>query len=405
MAKRKPDAAIRVKDVPGVPDVALYRPGSRKANRKWVCRGTVDGIPREATSEIADPKGEESAWQWWCGYVAALREEGAAVRTGHPTTVAELMDAWISINRPSRKREPYFTKLRDDPEVGPLPLDELTEHDLKQAALRLYPGCKGQTLNGNAITPWCTAITYAARQKWCRPLLVERFTEEAVAPRRPKPGTAERAIRAAADMGARDMHDWLLFIFHQGWRATESLSPPPDAINYTRGTIRVFVSKARKGRKQGVWKEVPLHPVTLAMFERRKSDGLMEADRIWPWRNRVQLRRALDPVLLHAGLAKIVGYRKVRSHRNRNGTWRYYQQPIIKRSFTPHMARHEWESQAAESGLTGHDMVDGNTWTNPNSPNHYRHVTDLHRRRIASTVSFGIETESGENSGEAERNV
>lgn len=401
MAKRKPKP-IRLRANGDTPAVTLYAPGTRKRNATWVCRGTVDGHNREAASDRGGEASEAGAWEWWRDYCASLRRQSGAVRQGQPRTLTDLMGAWIALKRPSRQRVRYFEKLRDDPVAGPMPLVDVTEHDLHQAALRLYPGCKGQTLNGNAISPWTTALRYAARQGWCAPVLVERFTEEAVAPRRPKPGSMEALIRAADTMGRRDVRDWSTFIAFQGWRLTESLTPAPDAIDWENETILVFVKKARRGDVQGVWKRVPLHPRTMAMFRQRRADGMMDGPRIWPWHNRHQLYVALDPVLLRAGLARIKGYRVCKNGRRKNGKPRHVRKPIIERFLTPHMARHEWGSQTAEKGLTGHDQADGNTWTSARTPSlKYRTISEEHRRRIASTVAFDLEDESGEEPGEA----
>lgn len=399
MAKRKP-APSRMRASGDTPAVTLYPPGTRKGNATWICRGTACGKAREVASDRGDEAGEAGAWEWWRDYCATLCRQSGPVRTDRPRTLAELMDAWIAVNRPTRTRERYFLRLRNDPVAGPIPLSDVTEHDLRTAAQRLYPNCKGQTLNGCGLGPWKTALDYAARQGWCAPILVKRFAEQPVAPRRPKAGSLEALIRAADAMGRRDVRDWSLFAAHQGWRPTESLGPAPDAIDWEKETILVFVTKARKGDVQGVWKRVPLHPRTMAMFRQRRDDGLMDGPRIWPWRTRYQLYAALDPVLLRAGLARIKGYR-VYKVRRKNGTVETQRRAIIERFFTPHMARHEWGSQTAEAGLTGHDQADGNTWTSAKTPAMtYRTISEEHRRRIASTVRFELEDEAGENVGE-----
>lgn len=394
MGKRKPEP-MRIGGVPGIPAVTLYPPGSRKGNRFWICRGTVDGEPQEGTSEVEDPGGKEAAWQWWCRIVGQIRDQSRALRTDHPATLGELMDTWIAVNRPDRRRESYFTRLRDDPIAGPIRLDRVTEHDLHQAARRHYPDCKGQTLNRCAIGPWKTALNYAARQGWCAPVLCDRFPEAAVKPRRPAEGTGAKLIRTAAEMGERDMHDWLLFVFLQGWRISETLRPGADAIDFAKGRIRIFVSKGRRGLQKGVWKDLRLHPRVLAMLVQRRDDGLLAGGRIWPWPNEDGLRHELDSVLLRAGLARIVGHAKVKNGRDRKGNQRWRLQPRIVRQFTPHMARWDWENQTAEAGFDGHDQVAANTWTNPQSPSHYRHVSDHRARGVIEAVRL----DPGEDSG------
>lgn len=398
MAKRKP-GKIRVgATLDGIPAVTLFPPGARSGgrNRTWFARGTVDGVGREISTAVTDPKGQAEAHAEWAGYVRSLRVEGAALRPGRPETVADLMALMVEIKKPRKTQEAYYRKLERDPTLGPVRIDDVTSHDLHAAARRLYPKCKGQTLNRNALSPWSTAFRYAAEQKWCAPLKIERFDEEAVPLRRPEPGTPQRLVKAADDLGKRDERDWLVFDFHQGWRVTETLRPSPKDIDWTKHTIRVFVSKARKGKRVGVWKEIPLHPVVVEMFKRRKADGLMEGERIWPWKDRHQLYDAMDPVLLKAGLAKVVGHKTVKGGKNRS---RRQRKPVIVRYYTPHMARHEWGSQAAENRLSSYDMVDGNTWTNEKSPAIYRQISDESRQRIASAISFDLDGDSGKETG------
>jgi len=144
-----------------------------------------------------------------------------------------------------------------------------------------------------------------------------------------------------------DLHRWLVFIFYQGWRVTESLSLTADNIDFAAGELRVYVSKIRR------WKTVAMHDETAKVLQ-----GV--TGKAFPWRDRHHLYDALMP------FCKALGIR-----------------------FTPHMARHTFGTQLNAKDASPRDIVMVGTWRDPKSVMRYTEVDSARGKSILDRLTAG----------------
>jgi integrase len=265
------------------------------------------------------------------------------------------MQAYMDAKDPSRNDRRYLGRLKGawlkgrKMKLGNVPVGDIVQMDIDQAAAVLYPGARPSTKNRQAYAPAAAVLHYAAGSEivpWRR---IAKLREAEPETRRPLQGTAAALLDAAEGIQG----EFLLFLFLQGWRISESLGQRWEDTDLQARIFRVWVSKV------GKWKTIHMHPeVFLVLAQRSRDEGPL-----WPWRDRHDVYRWLRPL------------------RNRAGV-----------RFTPHMARHEWGSQQNEAGGTARDAMEGNTWTNVKSVMRYQAPSAEHGRKIASRVTIGAKT-------------
>lgn len=324
----------------------FYKPGTRRGNKTFTVRGSIDGQRHELRCEKA--RNITAAREEWDGYKRQVRENSCLEQA----TFGDLMDAYIEAKNPSRNDRRYLTRLRGawvksrKLKLSQIPAAEVTPHHIAQAANVLYPGKTEATKNRQAYGPAAAVLHYGAKCELIPWRRVEKLKEPEPETRRPLSGTAEALLSHAEGI----QREFLLFLFLQGWRITESLAHGWENTDLTARTFRVYVSKA------GKWKTIHMHPdVFLVLAQRPQDEGPL-----WPWRDRHTVYRWLRK------LCKAAGVR-----------------------FTPHMARHEWGSQQHEGGGTNRDAVLGNTWTSEKSVSRYQSPSAEHGQKIAARVRIG----------------
>ncbi|MFO1058498.1 MAG: tyrosine-type recombinase/integrase [Dongiaceae bacterium] len=206
--------------------------------------------------------------------------------------------------------------------LGKKLVSEIQHADLVDAADRLYPGRKNATKNRGAIKPAAAILHYAAKNRWCEWLRIERFAEDPVPTRASDDATA-RALLAAlgeAEAAARTPHKrrlaagkrlLVLWLFRHWNRVSDPLRPSWDDIDLQRRTYRVLIGKT------STWREKPLDE---EVWEVLANVAAKEA-RLFPWRTRSGVYKWLRPLVCQFGLR-----------------------------FTPHMARHFGGKQLNRTG-------------------------------------------------------
>lgn len=318
-----------------------YKPGTRKNNRTWTVRGSIDGRKYEISTDVANPRNKRAAADAWDVFKAAVRARGVAEPRA-PETFADVADLYADGRNLSKADRRFLAKLKT--KLGRLPIGEISQIELDQAARDLYPGAAPGTINRQVYAPAAAVLHYAAPK--LRPYMVVRKLREAEPEtRRPAPGV--RDLLLANTEGHQ--HAFLIWLFFQGWRITETLEVDARNIDLQDATVRAFVRKAKR------WKALPLHPETVAALA---TIGLPAAGRIWPWHTRDGVYKWLNKLTARLGVI-----------------------------FTPHMARHEFGGGLRELGAVPRDLVDVGTWTNERSVQRYTTAGSDHARDVIGRLA------------------
>ncbi|MCG8694651.1 MAG: tyrosine-type recombinase/integrase [Minwuiales bacterium] len=323
-----------------------YKPGERRGNDTVVVRGSIDGQRYEFRCESARTKA--AAQDEWDAFKRKVREDNDLASP----TFDDVKAAYIEAKQPGPNDRRYLKKLsaawikHRKKKFGEIAIADLKPNDIAQAAAVLYPGRAAATKNRQAFAPAAAVLHFAEECELAPYRRIRKMKEPKPATRRPARGVAAKLIGGSEGI----QREFLIFLFGQGWRVTESLKQRWENTDLTARTFRVFVSKA------GEWKTVHMHPDVFAVLAQRGRDE----GPIWPWRDRHEVYRWLKPLRERLGV-----------------------------TFTPHMARHEWGSQNAEAGGKKKDAVIGSTWTSEKSVGRYETPDVEHARRIAARVQIG----------------
>jgi integrase len=331
--------------------VKLYRPGTRKGNRTWIARGHVAGRQYEIATGARNAAAARQAWE---RFAAAVRQDRVA-RPG-PLTFAEVAEAYRLARRPSRNERRYIARL--EAELGARAIAELRPIDIAEAAARLYPEARNETRNRQAYAPAAAILHFAAESGLRDYLVIRKLPEREPEARRPAAGVPEILLANTAGAERR----LLVFLLHQGWRVTETLSLDWRHVDLAGRTLAVYIAKS------GRWKAVAMHDATLEALAAAQGP---RAGRVFPWRNRHQVYRWLKPLCRRLGVR-----------------------------FTPHMARHSFGGALREAGATPRDLVDLSTWISEKSTARYQHAGADHARRVIARLAFGGPGDKPGESGE-----
>jgi len=279
-----------------------YPPGTRKGNRTFGVRGTIDGARYEIATDALD---QESAEEAWIEFRRAVRQ-GGAVADRETATFADAVTLYEAARDLSKSERRYIAKLQKH--FGAKRLASLKPADLIAAANAIYPKASPQTRNRQAIAPAAAIIHMAARNSLCDHMLVERLKESD--PFRPivYPWEVERAIKAARG----PLKIALITLAYQGWRITETLMVKRENFEPENARVRRWVSKSRK------WKWAALDPVVCREWKKlpEREDG-----RMFPWTDRWAFYRDAKPLF-----------------------------EALKIEWTPHMSRRGFATALIEAG-------------------------------------------------------
>lgn len=320
-----------------------YAPGTRKGNRSWTVRGSVDGREYEITTRERDKRAARRAWDSFVQKVRARRadDEHEALTF---ETVADRYAVARNLSRPNRR---FLDRLKT--ELGGRLVAEIRSAEIAEAAVALYPTGSNATRNRNAIVPAAAVLHFAADNELCSYVVVRKLKEDEPETRRPAPNVREILLANTAG----EQHALLTVLFFQGWRVSEALRLRAEHVDLQAGTLRLYVSKARR------WKSMPLHTATTAALA---NLPMPESGPVWPWSSRFEIYRWLRPLCAR-----------------------------LKVHFTPHMARHDFASRLRQRGAGRRDLVDIGTWTSEKSVERYMSADAEHARNILSRLEAGEE--------------
>lgn len=301
----------------------LHAPGTRKGNRTWVARGTVDGRQFEKILEATTrPAAAKEAEQ----FVARLQ----GYRPGEIVTFEQAARAYIEFRRPRRDDEKWINRLIQW--MGKRPVGELVGADLVAAAHALCPKSSNETKNRNVITPASAILHYAAEQRWCAYARHRRLPASRISKRRPAQADTVELLLANTEGHKRLLLAWL---YETGQRITDSLRLTREDLDLRAGVARVGSSKTDD---RG---EIGLSPELVSMLA---NAPYLPAGRVFPWRDRHGVYRWLRPLCARLGV-----------------------------SYTPHQSRH---AMATDMRALGYDMrriAERGLWRDERSAGRYVH--------------------------------
>jgi integrase len=316
----------------------LIPPGIRKGNPFFLCRGTVDGRDFEVSTKTRDKAAARRFAKEFEREILARR----IPRPGEAITYGRVTDLYTDFRDPSKADRERHERLKAI--LGTRYVVEIRQVDLVAAADILQPGKSPATRNREVLTPAATVIHYAAENGYCEWLRVRLFKEPAPATRAVSMDVAG-ALIAAAPEGPKRL--FLLWLFREGTRISQTLGIRWDDIDWSQQTFRLYDKKAQ------AWQTFQLHP---EVFEELTTIPVTErTGRLWPWTQKTGVYRWLRP-LARDGLGIV---------------------------FTPHMARHSLGTWLNQSGAGLRTIMSALGHKDPKSSIRYQ-AADVEMVRTAS---------------------
>ena len=300
-----------------------YKPGERKGCQFFIVRGWIDGDQYEIRTKAIHKKGPGGAEEAWDDWKREVRAQRSPIPTRETATFDDAV-AGYKENKDLSVSEGRYIRLLGAHFEGAL-LSSIRLGDLHQAAHALYPGCKPQTKNRQAIRPAGAVLHHAAKKGLCDWMLVENLKE--TDPRRPLMYPEEMGVLIEAAGDDKELGALLITFQRQGWRVTETLKIERARIDWRRKSVERWVSKSKKWRKAAVDADVVALWKTLG----KNKDG-----RLFAYKDRSEVYRAIDA--LKTGI-----------------------------HFRPHMARRGFATALKDEGADLDDIMRAGGWEDPKS--------------------------------------
>lgn len=296
----------------------LIPPGRRKGNKFYLVRGRFAGRQVEASTKTADPV---AAQRFKVNLEARLLDGDTITRV--TATFVDAAAIYRAGRTLSRNEDRYITKL--EKHFATTRLADIKPADIHKAASDLYPGCKPQTKNRQAIAPALAVLHVAAENDLCAHIKVKRL--KGADPARPAADTD--LVEVLIDGADGDLKALLTVLAYQGWRITETLNIKRANIDFEANTIKRLVSKSQ------VWRWTPLDPDAAQAIEDlpERADGY-----VFPWRTRGAAYKHIRPLAQKLGI-----------------------------TFTPHMARRGFATALHAAGADAKSIAMAGNWEDPRS--------------------------------------
>lgn len=155
---------------------------------------------------------------------------------------------------------------------GDTKLSAIGQHEIDEAARKLYPAHSPATLNRQAYTPISAVLRHAAKRGWCNEFTVDRPRVDAPRERWLTYEEASRLIAAAAP----HLQPLITFLLYTGARIGEALWLDWRNVSLDRKHVQFIDTK------NGTSRGVPLHPRVVSALKSlehstgcvfRKTDG------------------------------------------------------------------------------------------------------------------------------------
>lgn len=321
--------------------IRLYAPGSRKGNRYWLARITVDRRRAEISTGATD---RAAALNFAREFERRLREDRPP-RPGEVVTFARAADAYLAYRDPSDAERSRVARVRAV--LGQRIVAELRQADLVEAARLLKPRVAPATLNREIIRPAAAVLHYAARNGWCDWLRVELFREPRPKTRAVSVETATALVAAADD---DDLRLLLVWLFRQGDRISDALRVTWADIELPAATVRMRIGKTDR------WRTAPLHYELVALLANREG----KTGRVFRWETRSGVYKPLRALCARVGV-----------------------------KMTPHMARHSMATWLVTAGVNLRTIMAAGGWQDVKSVVRYA-ASDVDEVRAAGERLPGL---------------
>ena len=325
----------------------LLDPGTRKGNKYWIARVTVDGRRHEVATQTTN----KAAARRFAEGIERKLLVSRPPRPGEAVTfrrAVELYCEYRGIDLDDR-RLPDARRLRAlNAVLGNKALADIRQPALVEVANQLADGRAPATRNREVIRPAAAVLHYASESGYCEWLRVKTFKEAPPVTRAVTQDVAVQLLAAEPDDRKRLL---LLWLFRQGTRITQTLSVTWDNISLAEQTFRFYDKKA------GKWQTLGLHPEVfeeLTCIPQAQRHG-----RLWPWEHRTSVYSWLQPLATEIGV-----------------------------HFTPHMARHSLGTWLNASGAGLKTIMAALGHTDPKSSLRYQ-AADIETVRVATLKLAG----------------
>ena len=313
----------------------LWPPGSRKGNRSWVIRGTVNGRDIEVSTKTTDKKAAER--------LKIDLEYKLSRSNFHRETItfADAARLYSEYRRPSKADQRRIDRLVRF--LGQRRLATFQSADLVEAAAVLYPRYSPESKNRSVFAVGAAVLHYAAENELCEWKRIKKMKE-----RRPEARAVSKEVAAALMGSARGPLRLLLtWLFRQGWRISDALNARYEHVDLERRLVRYHVGKTDE------WLTVPLHDDVVALWPKEApSFGW-----IFPWRERSTANKHLKRLCKQLGV-----------------------------KFTFHQARHSFGTWLVNEGATMNELMEAGNWRDPKSVVRYGRVSQDRVRQIIHRV-------------------
>lgn len=333
----------------------LIPPGKRKNNRYYIARGTIAGRQFEISTKTADKAAAEKyAADCTSRILNGEREKHAEVKPlTSAKTFADAANRYLELHVGEARRLRPIIK-----DIGAFELSALTQAGIVACANRLCQGQKNSSKNRKVVTPISSVMHYAANNRWCEWLKIQRFKEATPPTRAMHQESAAKLIDAASG----NLKVLLVFLFHQGMRITDTLHLTWERLNLKDGLIYVRIGKINE------WKWKALHPdarAALANLEGSRVTFVFHLRTRWAVYDQLaRLRSTIDELREETGVL-----------------------------FTPHVARHSLGTWLGAKGTSLKTIMDILNHTDPKSSMRYQ-MTELPEQRAAFDAIGSMRTSS-----------
>lgn len=227
----------------------------RRGSPYFYLRGTVRGI------NVYESTGVSLANRKIATELKARRETELLEESIHGkravATFADAAESYIAAGGDGRFIQPIIEHF------GATRLAQIGQHEVDEAARKLYPAHKPSTINRQAYTPICAVLSHAAKRGWRERLVLERPKQDAQRERWLTYEEANRLIDAASP----HLRPLIVFLLYTGARVGEALWLDWRDVALDRRHVQ-FINT-----KNGTSRGVPLHPRVIGELRRMKHSA------------------------------------------------------------------------------------------------------------------------------------
>jgi site-specific recombinase XerD len=343
--------------------IKVYAPGEFRGRPGWHVRGRdqwgrpIEGrLPPTVTTERVAERVAKRLLGDANRRAPTPEPEAQPVKAAPDHSFKAAAHAYRRIRRPHAVDWERIEKLIACPDIGPIPVGELTTDQVATFATRTMPHNAPDTLNREIVTPYSSVLHYAYELKWCGDPMIRRFAEredeiKAVTPAEVDALIANADATPTYKAGAHGLRDknaaykvaFLEYLRLRGTRVSDALAlKRAEDLDLPGMRVRLTIGK-RRDKVQ--W--LPLSPKVTALFANlAPCDGVY----LFPWRSKSGVYKWLTPLCKRLGI-----------------------------KVTPHQFRHALGEEAMDAEVDVLTLMNLGAWASLNSARRYARAS---RKRL-----------------------